>query len=143
MRDIKVRGYAVEKLCAESQWVEGFGVLKTELTNGGYDYILFTPYGNYEVYGESVGQYTGLKDKNGKEIYEGDVITFEDAHYSESENGQEFDVFINAGVVEWEDKQPQFYVTNRQSVDLETLFDYIEESEVIGNIYENPNIFTA
>lgn len=87
-----------------------------------------------------VMQYTGLKDKNGKEIYEGDIVTFEDAHYSISENGQEFGVFQNAGVIKWDCDYAQFYVTNRQSVDSESFFDYIGETEVIGNIYENPSL---
>ena len=74
-------------------------------------------------------QYTGLKDKNGKEIYEGDIIQYEDIH---------------KGVVEYSEKYAQ-YVLNQtgQVVDeYEPLGDYnMEVFEIIGNIYDNPDLF--
>lgn len=78
-------------------------------------------------------QSTGLKDKNGKEIFEGDVVQFEDC-YTESDF-----LYINKGIVEW--SQGSFTVTNRDSVEMEDLLDgEILDVIIIGNIHENPEL---
>jgi len=67
-------------------------------------------------------QYTGLKDKNGKDIFEGDIIKV---------NGRNMEVFFKDGYFGW-----------GQEHDGKYSFDPFgdEKIEVIGNIYENPEL---
>ena len=78
-------------------------------------------------------QSTGLFDKNGQEIFEGDIVQFED-FYIESDF-----LYINKGIIEW--SQGSFTVTNRDSVEMEDLLDgEILDVTIIGNIYENSGL---
>lgn len=78
-------------------------------------------------------QSTGLFDKNNKEIFEGDVVQFEDC--SEMPDS----LYINTGIIEW--CQGGFHVTNRDSVSMGDLLDGdVLDVKIIGNIYENPEL---
>lgn len=81
-------------------------------------------FGYYLDYPEDyeVMQCTGLKDKNGKLIYEGDVV--------ERKNG----FSIKRGVVYFNEVFTQFDVTNMSHYSL------VNRSIVLGNIYENPEL---
>lgn len=82
-------------------------------------------------------QFTGLTDKNGKQIFEGDIVTFEDGGCYPSED----EVYTNVGVVVYGGYM--FTITNRETVEMGDLVDCSEdtlECEVIGNIYDNPEL---
>lgn len=83
-------------------------------------------------------QYTGVKDNNDKEIYDGDIIRFLDA-YMHGESG-DWDECECVGQIKWDDDLAQFYVTKRESMDNEDFWEQVNEFEVIGNIYENPEL---
>lgn len=81
-------------------------------------------------------QYTGLLDKNGKEIYEGDIVKLE-------ENMADTDLFFIRFENSWGGQYKAFIIKNGK-IDktwaLDNDFDRYWEGEVIGNIYENPNL---
>ena len=79
----------------------------------------------------TVMEYTGLKDKNGKEIYEGDIVKF----YSFT-TLREYDICK----IKWSDTCVTYTAVDK--FDEEYFIEKLDEKllEVIGNIYENPEL---
>jgi uncharacterized phage protein (TIGR01671 family) len=78
-------------------------------------------------------QYTGLKDKNGKEVFEGDIVS-----YDMIDGDEVCEVFWDAGSVKMKFKESggwQSYSVNVEDVEKRVL--------IIGNIYENPELLEA
>lgn len=89
-------------------------------------------------------QYTGLKDMNGKEIFEGDILTSKE--YPFQDDGE----YNYHGVVEWGEEEAAYYLTkhlankNRRGIShgISEMLGQEDMStfEIIGNIYENPEL---
>lgn len=134
MREILFRG----KRTDNGKWVEGyvamsggtFIICDNGLTYGGF--IV------YEVLPETVGQYTGLTDKNGIKIFEGDIlkstmriIDCDDEGFSVSHYDRE-----DIGVVEWSNGNVMIaHISKTWARSF-----YGCENYVIGNIHDNPEL---
>jgi uncharacterized phage protein (TIGR01671 family) len=137
MREIKFRGKRVEN----GAWVYGqyFNVKRQGFYVGIGHYILpeNSVFAN-KVNPKTIGQYTGLKDKNGQEIYEGDIVELTNTYKGmNTKSIVEIDFIDFTFAGKWaEEYSPSGYMYN-------PLGSYnfpIVTIEVIGNIYENPEL---
>ena len=134
MREIKFRGRGLET----GEWFYGYYRQWFNSSNGYTIHIIANDYcDTYQVNPATVGQYTGLKDQNGTEIYEGDIIKY-------LISGQK-----RNGVVIWAKEICAFYMDDgflchhrhRNISDwMQKYFHKEGVFEVIGNIHENPEI---
>ena len=113
MRDVLFKGKRVDN----GEWREGYFFKTWDKV-----FLLWGMTGDCpnmeEVVPETVGQFTGLCDKNGKKIFEGDIV--------ESPNGTQ-------GFIEWQNAECAFLVNIGD--DWQTMDDC--PYEVVGNIYDN------
>ena len=137
MREIKFKA----KKIRNGEWVYGDMVINKETDT----YRIFSNFANVvhgditdnglhycsgqlnEVYPETVCQYIGLKDKNGVEIYEGDIIRYYQPHSKT----------FHTHIVRWDDLFACFGLFKQDSKwCVESDWLKIEEIEVIGNIHD-------
>ena len=148
MREILFRGMTIRE-----KWVYG-NLIKTDkgyLINHSLDFATkVSPNDKYAfalfedeisaVSKNTIGQYTGLKDKNGKMIFEGDIIrsTFD---YKETNE-------VIIGVVEVDKYNPCFVIHYKYNGNKHDCYEYdfiqcyLRTNEVIGNIHDNPELIT-
>ena len=121
MREIKFK--AIRKYDNKVFEVMSLGIAEEEIMSWDEEEsnILHIPFDEIELM-----QYAGLKDKNGKEIYEGDIVKYNDA-------GGE----THTRVIKYDDEMGAFCCDRGAYVDY---FTCMRGIEVLGNIYENPEL---
>lgn len=123
MREIKFKGRK-----PNGEWVYG-DLVTIETTDGipikkeilPFDAVLFD--NTEEVEEDTIGQFTGLHDKNGKEIYEGDIVRYDMGGKCE------VSYCVSGGYAGF-DLSPAFHDEEHHLTDV----------EVIGNIHDNPEL---
>ena len=128
MREILFRG----KRLQGGEWVEGY-FFKSDINKkereSGKATIIFTPdcdtfimvpecHNSFMVVSDTVGQYTGMKDKNGKRVFEGDILSLRTGR---------------PHVVRFEDGA---FVLENTAIPV----SFANKFEVIGNIHDNPEL---
>lgn len=124
MREIKFR-------CWDKENKEMLEVQKLDYADSydGQPMVRTTMYNDYfDTEDMILMQYTGLHDKNGTEIYEGDVVKID------------CPTMKMTGEIKYSEMSAMFYIYDVIEDIEETLWYQKEEYEVIGNIYENPEL---
>lgn len=129
-REIKYRGLKTFQIFSgetKSIWIYGFYLKRGTYGDPGpqaHIFVYENGYEGYRVEEETIGQFTGLTDCNGKEIYEDDIISFS--------NGQ-------MGYVEF--FRGCFMVRDIKSEDIRSLYDIQDWNlKILGNRFENPEL---
>ena len=97
----------------------------------------------YKVIPETVGQFTGLLDKGGKKIFDGDIVRFTTDHYVYDGTGSKMKVKVTfASPVVWQEFRALWAVQMNEYANND-LFRYVQnggDAIVIGNIHDNPEL---
>lgn len=141
MREVKFRGRCV----LTGEWLHG-GLIQLENVTRICWVDERNIFSSATIDKKTLAQYTGLKDKNGREIYEGDIVRFVNF---DSSGGQRADreitgvIKYQSGLYEiWNNNESEFFESDGAFI-LNHAWLQDDEFEVIGNIYENPKLLEA
>ena len=133
MREILFRGKTKANHIVDGYWL--YGDLVHLVYNEGLVFMFNELQILDEVDPETVGEYTGFTDKNGKRIFEGDIVRFDYVNDDGNDAHEDFLIFFEHGAFRAQ------YLGNIKCAP-NTLYDEIgtDECYVIGNKWDNPEL---
>lgn len=131
MREIEFRGKRIDN----GEWVCGLPMYRNYIKQfTKHEWIdnldnnrvkTYQTSADFQIEEKTLGQYTGLKDKNGTKIFEGDIVNM-------------LNITDYPMQIKWNKKWARFIFYNL--VDKTEMNLFTEQCEVIGNIYDNPEL---
>ncbi|HAA0287223.1 TPA_asm: hypothetical protein GHG24_10870 [Listeria monocytogenes] len=141
MREIEFRGKAIHPNSLEQivgSWAYG-GIFENKIISRNLD--MDSHYHGFiseiEIDLKTIGKYTGLKDKNGKKIFEGDIVKVTGDEDCEFTSIVEYFGEGDYPAFDMTAPEDYYFESNKFS---EILMSSSYELEVIGNIHENPEL---
>jgi uncharacterized phage protein (TIGR01671 family) len=134
-RVIKFRGKRADNTPKNGEWV--FGDLTHELKITKHKDVRVIRVAGYDVDKSSIGQFTGLHDKNGKEIFEGDIIAVCGKYPKIIKFIDENAGFSFANI---EDLKREKFMRIWQQPSTGWWNDFKNEVEIIGNVHDNSDL---
>ncbi len=135
-REIKFRGKRLDN----GEWMYGNYAKYKDYSDNVHESMIDKDGYMHDIVPSTVGQYTGLKDKNGNEIWEGDI-------FKEDSNGIVRSVFRVPGGLAFEDNPVSFGYDHRAPVypyspiaEMQNASWLSQSCEIIGNIHDNPEL---
>ena len=133
-REILFKG----KRTLDGEWVYGYYWTSPDTTN--YIRSITNRTTDHLVFPRTVGQYTGLKDKNGVKIFEGDKVSFVIFDYNDHDTSYEgYVVYDGSRFMIWNNPDNEYYGSDG-GFDLDYAVYQDDELEVIGNIHDNKDL---
>jgi uncharacterized phage protein (TIGR01671 family) len=134
MRTIKFRGKSIDN----EKWIYG-GFFNSSEEEGLVSYVFDNINGAEPVEINSIGQFTGMKDRNGIDIYEGDIVNSGAGEILWCELESMFKVKWHGEVFKRVRGQNDRYTLNGEPLFMNAHIAW----EVIGNIHENPQLLST
>ncbi len=165
MREILFRGRTVSEseYMDDGEWITGFYTCFN-----GEEHRIYTGYSEtdcgdhypdwFNVIPETVEQYTGLTDKHGKKIFEGDIVQYQNLMDFDIQSVVKFGEYLQDGsngeyngtkcigfyvevdnftCPDWCDNQPEYF---NEYWKYQNILEVARECEIIGNIHDNPEL---